>query len=103
MNNEEKILTIPYVVYESEQSRQERHIKRLIVALVIALVLLFASNALWLVAWSSYDYESIEEVKTVKVDAKDGVANYVGNNGDINNGQCDSEGSETEKNTQEEE
>ena len=46
--------------------------------------LLFLTNALWLIAWNSYDY--VDEY-TVDVDADDGGnANYIGNNGDIYNG-----------------
>lgn len=51
---------VPYVVYEGDQVRSERCIKRLIIALVIAITLMFLSNALWLYAWCQYDYESEE-------------------------------------------
>jgi hypothetical protein len=37
---------IPYIVYESAQVRSERHIKRLVIALIIAIILIFASNPL---------------------------------------------------------
>lgn len=74
---------IPYVVFEAEITRMERTTKRILVALVISIVIIFASNALWLYAWLQYDYSSSE---TVTVDGKDGVANYIGNDGDINNG-----------------
>ena len=44
---------------------------------------MFASNIAWLWAWSSYDYVSEE----VSVDSQDGGnANYIGHDGDINNG-----------------
>lgn len=75
---------VDFIVYESNEIRHERTIKRLIIALVISIVLMFASNALWLWAWTSYDYSS-EEV--VKVDGKQGTANYIGNDGEINNGE----------------
>lgn len=52
--------TIPYILYESTQARTERTTKRLIIALIIATALIFISNALWLWAWSSYDYVSEE-------------------------------------------
>ncbi len=74
---------IPYVVFEAEITRMERTTKRILVALVISIIIIFASNALWLYAWLQYDYSSSE---TVTVDGKDGVANYIGNDGDINNG-----------------
>ena len=76
---------IPYIVYEAESAKSERTIKRLIIALVICIFLMFASNALWLWTWQSYDYSSDEIVTTV--DGKDGVANYIGNDGDIVNGE----------------
>lgn len=81
--------SVPYIVYEGEQARHERTVKRLVVALVVAILLLFATNAMWLWAWMQYDYVG-EEVTTVErmvdVDAQDGIANYIGNNGDIING-----------------
>ena len=56
--NDEK--NVPYIVYEGAEARAERHIKRLIVALVLTIVLLFASNAFWLYEWTQYDYSSVE-------------------------------------------
>ena len=76
---------IPFIVYESESAKSERTIKRLIIALILSIVLIFASNAIWLWAWCQYDYSSNETITTV--DGKDGTANYIGNNGDINNGE----------------
>lgn len=100
---EESKVNVPYIVYEGEQARMERHTKRLVIALVITILLMFTSNALWLAAWTSYDYESTEEIKTVKLDAKDGVANYIGNNGDILNGKHHGENGNAETGSQEEE
>jgi hypothetical protein len=77
-------LTIPYVVYESEQSRNERKEKRYIIALVISVFLIFASNIAWLYAWCQYDYSSTE---SVEIDSGEGVANYIGRNGSITNGE----------------
>lgn len=78
-------VVVPYIVYEGEQVRNERNIKRLVIALVITIMLLFATNALWISTWLQYDYVG-EEVHTVDVDAEEGVANYIGNNGSIVNG-----------------
>lgn len=63
-------------------TRLDRINKRLVIALVLAVLLIFASNALWLYAWTQYDYSSEEIV----VDATDGIANYIGRDGDIANG-----------------
>lgn len=76
---------VPYIVHESAMTRQERHIKRLVIALIVAIALIFASNAIWLYAWMQCDYTS-EQTETVTVDGKEGVANYIGNDGDIVNG-----------------
>lgn len=84
---EEKMAQIPFVAHEGSLTRMERIIKRLVVALIITIVLMFASNALWLYAWMQYDYSSNATTsETVTVDGKDGIANYIGNDGDINNG-----------------
>lgn len=76
---------VPYIVYEGEQVRTERNVKRLIIALVVAILLIFASNVIWLYAWMQFDYVG-EVTHTIDVDAEDGVANYVGRDGDIVNG-----------------
>ena len=73
---------VPYIVHESAMARNERTTKRLVVALIVAIALMFVSNAFWLRAWMSYDYTGEETV----VEALDGVANYIGNSGDIVNG-----------------
>lgn len=77
-------ITVPYIVYEGEQARNERHVRRLVIALVICIILIFASNAIWLYAWCQYDYTSTE---TVDIDSGEGIANYIGRDGDITNGE----------------
>lgn len=79
------ILMIPYVVYEAAQSRAERIGRRLIAVLALALVLLVATNLMWLCAWSSYDYVSEDSGVEMEAD-RNGVANYIGAKGDIYNG-----------------
>ena len=79
--------SVPYIVHESSMARMERQIKRGWIALIVAVALLFASNGLWLLAWSSYDYTSEEVI----IDSQDGGnANYIGNDGDIINGEDNS-------------
>lgn len=79
-NSENK--AVPYIVYESEAARHERTVRRFIIALIVAFALLVASNLAWLYAWMQYDYTSEE----IQVDANNGTANYIGHDGDINNG-----------------
>lgn len=95
---DEHLQTVPYLVYEGEQVRNERIIKRLIFILILVVSLLFFSNAMWLYQWCQYDYTSTKS--TVDVDAKNGTANYVGNDGDINYGKDYSNKENQEKNSE---
>lgn len=98
---EKDIQQIPYIVYEASEARAERRLKdfeekadkrhkRVIIALIISIILIFVSNAvsnaIWACVWYQYDYSSDEVVTKTTVDGKNGIANYIGNNGDINNG-----------------
>ena len=40
---------VPYAAFESSMSRAERIIKRLVIALIVVIVLTFASNVGWLI------------------------------------------------------
>ena len=72
---------VPYIVYESAQVRAERTIKRLTVALIISIFLIFVSHAAWLVFVSQYEFESYD----LSTDGG-GNASYIGQDGDIYNG-----------------
>jgi len=75
---------VPFIVFESEMARLERIIRKLFILLAVVLLLLFATNGYWL--W----YESqFEDVVTVTQDNADGYNNYVGNDGDITNGEAE--------------
>lgn len=78
---EEKMLTVPYVAHQSAAARQERQIRRMWIALIVAIALIFASNAIWLYAWCQYDYSS-EEI----VYQQDGEGtNIIGGMNEVNN------------------
>ena len=78
---------IPYAAHESAMSRAMRVIKWLVIALVATVILLFASNGLWLWYISGYDFETY----TYDVNTENGGnANYIGNDGDIYNGESGS-------------
>lgn len=68
---------VPYIVYESEAARHERTVKRLIKALVIAILLIVGSNLAWLWVWNQYDFSS-EEITIEGGDSAN--ANYLGTN-----------------------
>lgn len=89
---EENQLNVPYIVYEGAQARQERTTKRLVIIIIILICMLFASNAMWLYAWNSYEY--VEDGIDIDLDAGDGGnANLIGRdlNGVLNNGENQSE------------
>lgn len=77
---------IPYIAHEAAEARAERHIKRLIIALVIVALLWFSTVCLGVWAWMQYDYDVETEEYTVDLDAGEGNANYIGQDGDIYNG-----------------
>ena len=74
--------SVPYIVHESSMARMERHIKRLWIALIVCIAIIFAINAGWLIYESqfetfeySYDYQ------------QDGQGtNIIGDGNDVNNG-----------------
>lgn len=73
---------VPYIVFEGEQARHERTVRRLVIALLISIALIFASNIAWLIFFNSFDITSEE----ILVDGtQQGNANFIGDDGDINN------------------
>ena len=78
---------IPYIVFEGEQTRHELTVKRLIIALIVSIALLFASNMAWLWFFNQFDYES--DMVTVN-SQEEGNASYVGGSGVIDNGRSES-------------
>ena len=54
------MVTIPYFVHESEVMRMERHNRRLLIALIVAILCILASNAAWLWYINQYDFVDYE-------------------------------------------
>lgn len=52
--------SVPYIVYEGAEARAERHIKRLIIALIVVVTMLFATNLAWLWVWQQYEVVDTE-------------------------------------------
>lgn len=75
---------IPFIAFESVTSRQERTIRRLWILCIILALMLVVTNAVW------FYYESQMETVVVTQDNADGYNNFIGNDGDINNGETDS-------------
>ena len=78
---------VPYIAHESAVARLERVIKRLWVLVLALIILLCASNAAWI--WWESQYETIET--TITQENADGYNNYIGNDGDIVNGNADNQ------------
>lgn len=78
---------VPYIVFEGEQARHERTVKRLVLALLVSIALLFLSNVAWLWFFDQFDYES--DMVTVN-SQEDGNASYMGGDGVIDNGRSNS-------------
>ena len=78
---------VPYIAHESAVARLERVIKRLWVLALVLIVLLAASNAAWI--WWESQYQTIET--TITKENADGYNNYIGNDGDIVNGNADNQ------------
>lgn len=98
---EHENMSVPYIVYEGAQARQERTIKRLIIVIIIAVSMLFASNGIWLYAWMQYDYEA--DIQQVDFDSGDGgVNNFIGRDlsGGLNNGENESDYDQSSEETE---
>lgn len=78
---------VPYIVHEGAVARLERVIKRMWVLVLSLIILLVASNAAWI--WWESQYETIET--TITKENADGYNNYIGNDGDIVNGNADNQ------------
>jgi flagellar basal body-associated protein FliL len=101
MDNEQ--ITMSRIAFERMQAKDERNDRWRNIIIIILIVLLALTNGAWLYAWNQYDYSSSE---THQVDVKaDGNsnANYVGGNGEINNGSKDNSNDNKDENEKKEE
>lgn len=77
---------IPYIVHESDMARMERTNRRVWILCIILIAMLLGTNAGWLWYESQFDYYETE----VTQENENGYNNYIGNDGDIHNGETDS-------------
>ena len=85
-------MTVPYIVHEAAQARAERQIKRQTIAIIIISVISIISIFLtaYLIDKGWRDYLSECEIETYSFSTDGGGnANYVGNDGDIYNGEIE--------------
>ena len=74
---------VPYIVHEGMMARAERTAKRLWITILLLIVLLVGTNAGWI--WHESQFEDI----AISQENEDGYNNFVGNDGDIFNGETD--------------
>ena len=84
---------VPYIVHEASMARMERNIKRLWIAVIVAVCLLFASNAGCLYAWCQYDYSSEETI--YQQDGEE--TNIIGYSNEVDNYGAESGNSEAQE------
>ena len=76
--------SVPYIIHESSLARAERQNRRFFVALIISIILLFASNGAWLI------YEGLFDTMVYQQDG-DGLNNInTGEQGDLNPNESES-------------
>ena len=74
---------VPFIVHEGTMARAEITIKRLWITILLLIVLLVGTNAGWI--WFESQFEDI----AISQENEDGYNNFVGNDGDIFNGETD--------------
>ena len=74
---------VPFIVHEGMMARAERTAKRLWITILLLIVLLVGTNAGWI--WYQSQFEDI----AISQENEDGYNNFIGNDGDIFNGETD--------------
>jgi hypothetical protein len=86
--NTNDMAVMPIAQHEKDQNRLMGIIKSLIAVILVLIVLLVGSNIAWLVYENSFKEVVTTTEEDIIVDAEDnGIANYIGNDGDIYNGE----------------
>ena len=98
MENNDNII-MSRIAFERMQAKDERNDKWRNIIIIILIILLALTNGTWLYFWNQYDY--VTEDYSVDMSADDeSNANYIGNDGDINNGSSNnSKKNDTEQGT----
>ena len=77
---------MPYTIFEDFKETSIKTIKMLFSTIIILVILLVGTNAAWL--WYESQFENVAETEKIVVESeKDGVANYIGRDGSIYNGE----------------
>lgn len=89
MENNDNIVMSRYA-FERMQAKDEKNDRWRNIIIITLIILLVVTNAMWLVAWNQYDYVDSEEYSVDLDSGEGGNANYIGNDGDIYNGESNS-------------
>ena len=73
---------VPYIVHEASMARSERTVKRLWATIILLILLLVGSNA----AWLFYESQFEDVITTVTQENEDGYNNFIGRDGEAQNG-----------------
>ena len=76
---------VPYAALELMSEKMSQTIKRLIVIIVVLIFALLGTNIAWII------YESQFDTAICDIQNEDGTANYIGRDGEINNGENSSQ------------
>lgn len=87
---ENNVADVPYIVHEAEMARMERVNKRWFWAWLLTFVLLVGCVAGFI--WYEAQWEVVET--QVTQESETGYNNYIGNDGDIYNGQTNDQNAE---------
>ena len=83
--NTNDMAVMPIAQHEKDENRLMGIIKWLIAVIVILILLLVGTNVGWLIYNSQF--EDVEESTTITQENAEGYNNYIGNDGDIVNGE----------------
>jgi len=88
MEEKNENIVMSRIAFERMQAKDERNDLWRNIIIVVLILLLVATNAMWLYYWNLYEY--VDDY-SVEVDSEgDGNANYLNGEGDIINGQSES-------------
>ena len=79
---------VPYLVHEMEMARADRTIKRLWITTLVLIFMLVGTNAAWM--YYESQWETVESWEITQ-ENDGGYNNYIGNDGDIVNGEADNQ------------
>ena len=86
MNDDMTNVIMSSADWQRNEQRHLRREKRFVAIIVLLIILLVGSNISWLVYENSF--EDVVTTEEITVDAENnGIANYIGNDGDIYNGE----------------